>query len=80
VRGHHRHSPLYASMEGVMYPLTHTTIEGNKAAPKGTARLNSLLGFESVIDRPRDTLQSSMLPGLSIQGYLQHDRGHGGIG
>jgi hypothetical protein len=39
VRGHHRQSPLHASMEGVAYPLTHTTVEGGKTTPKRAARL-----------------------------------------
>jgi hypothetical protein len=70
VRSRHRQSPLYASMEGVAYSLAHTTIEGSKAAPKGTAQLSSLLGLKSVADHPRDTLQGGMLPGLDIQGCL----------
>jgi hypothetical protein len=37
VRGHHRQSPLHASMEGIAYSLTHIAIEGSKVAPKGTA-------------------------------------------
>jgi hypothetical protein len=40
VRGHHRQSLLHASMEGVAYPLTHTTVEGGKAASVRAARLH----------------------------------------
>jgi hypothetical protein len=80
VRSHHRQSPLYASMEGVAYSLMHTAIKSSKAAPKGTSHLDPLLGLESVIDRPCGTLQGSVLPNLGIQGYLQHNRGRGGIG
>jgi hypothetical protein len=80
VRSHHRQSSLYASMEGITYSLAHTTIEGNKAASKGTARLRSLLGLESIADRPRSTLQGGMLPSLGIQGCLQYNRGGGGVG
>jgi hypothetical protein len=44
VRVHHRQSLLHASMEGVAYLLTHTTIEGGKAASKRVARLPPSLG------------------------------------
>jgi hypothetical protein len=52
VRGHHRQSPPHASMEGVMYSLTHITIKGSKVAPKRTPQLDPLLGLESVADYP----------------------------
>jgi hypothetical protein len=43
-------------MEGVAYSLTHTTIKSSKAALKGIARLDPLLGLENIIDRPHSTL------------------------
>jgi hypothetical protein len=57
-------------MEGVTYSLTYTAIEGSKVALEGTARLDPLLGLESVAYRPRGTLQGSVLPSLGIQGCL----------
>jgi 4-aminobutyrate aminotransferase-like enzyme len=66
VQSHHHQSPLYASMDGVAYSLTHTAIEGSKVAPKGTTRLDPRLGLESISDRPCSTLQGSVLPGLGI--------------
>jgi hypothetical protein len=58
----------------------NTTIEGGKVAPERATRLNPLLGLKSIADRPRSTLQGSVLPGLGIQGCLQHTRGRGGVG
>jgi hypothetical protein len=57
-------------MDGVTYPLTHTTVEGDKVAPKRDARLNPLLGLESIIDHPSSTLQGGVLLGIDIQGCL----------
>jgi hypothetical protein len=53
-------------VEGVAYSLTHIAIKGSKAAPKGAARLNPLLGLESITYRLCDTLKGSMLLGLGI--------------
>jgi hypothetical protein len=80
MRGHHRQSPLHTSVKGVAYPITHTAVEGGEATPKRATRLPPFWKFENIADCPRCILKDGVLPGLSIQGRLQHDRGRGGVG
>jgi hypothetical protein len=80
MRGHHRQSLLHTGVESVTYPITHTVVEGSKATPKRATRLPPFWKFESIADCPHCILKGGVLPGLSIQGHLQHDRGCGGVG